>query len=294
MPQVHGQIPYLVSEAFRGWRQHRTVIVPSLVTIFLCSILLAASLTFLLGALRAISHRDAFYEVEAFFLQVPNDSTQQEWKNKVMSIKAVESVRYISPEGAAEAFKVQFSEDMLSLVEGNPLPASFRIVLQEKNRNPMDLDQVIQEMERWQYFDMVQAPRNWSEWLERWRFDMVFWPSLVSILLLGTLALIIGNAVRLTLFSRRLLVENMKYAGGSYFFIQFPFILEGLMQGLIGSLAAVICWGSLVWALLAKLPALSPYLSGIGGILITVVVLVSLIGTYASYRSVRSFLHQSW
>lgn len=291
---MYGQLPYLVSEAFRGWRQHRTVIVPSLITIFLCSILLVASLTFLLGALRAISHRDAFYEIEAFFIDVPEQEFQDSLRQKLLAIKAVESVRYISPDSAAAVFRKDFSPDMLTLAEGNPLPASFRITLQESNRNPMDLAQVMQEIQRWQIFDMVQAPQSWSEWVERWRFDMVFWPSVISLLLLVTLALIIGNAVRLTLYSRRLLVENMKYAGGSYFFIQFPFVLEGLMQGFLGSMAAVGFWGSLIWALESKLPLLIPYLSGFGWILCGVVCMVSLIGTYASLRSVRSFLHQSW
>ena len=294
LPGVHGQVFYLVSEAFRGWKQHRTVIVPSLVTIFLCSVLLCASLTFLLGALHGISHRDSFHEIETFFLDNPTPEERLALQARVMAIKAVESVRYVDPEEAKEEFRKDFSSDMLDLVKGNPLPASFRITLQPQYRNPMELAKVIRELERWDTFDSVQAPLGWAEWIERWRFDMVFWPVLVSILLLLTLGLIIGNAVRLTLFSRKLLVENMKYAGGSSFFIQFPFVLEGLMQGLLGSLSAVALWGALVWTLVDKLPVLEPYVHGISTVLAGTAVLVTLIGAYASFRSVRSFLQHTW
>jgi len=291
---VQGQLFFLVKEAFRGWRQHRTVILPSLVTIFLCSILLAASLSFLVGALRAIGQRDSFYEIETFFLQVPAESLRDSLQKSILSIKAVESVRYVTPTEAEDEFRKSFSDEMLSQVGGGTLPASFRITLQKQYRDPLDLAQVVHEIERWQRFDMVQAPQTWADWIERWRFDMVFWPVTISILLLVTLALIIGNAVRLTLYSRRLLVENMKYAGGSFFFIQFPFVLEGFMQGLLGSLGAVLLWGAIVWSVEANLPVLIPYLLGLGKVLAAVVVVVTLIGTYASYRSVRSFLHKSW
>lgn len=291
---MQGQLFYLITEAFRGWKQHRTVIVPSLVTIFLCSMLLSGSVSVLLGSLRLIAHRDAFYEIETFFVNNPSAEEADSLHRKIMSIKAVQEAQLITPQQAEEEFRKIFPPDMLDQVSGNPLPASFRITLLNQYRNPMDLAQVIHEIQRWQTFDQVQAPQAWSEWIERWRFDMVFWPSVISVLLLFTLALIIGNAVRLTLYSRRLLVENMKYAGGSPFFIQFPFVLEGFMQGLLGSSAAVLLWGILVWSLESHLPMLAPYLDGFGYTLIGIVTIVSVIGAYASFRSVRSFLHKSW
>jgi len=291
---VQGQVFYLITEAFRGWKQHRTVILPSLVTIFLCSVLLAASLSFLMGSLRAISHRDAFYKVEAFFVSQPDSAEILTLQQRILAIKEVDSVTYVDPEAAKAEFSSIFPPEMLEQLEGNPLPGSFRIVLQSRYQNPMDLRRTMHEMERWQVFDVVQAPVVWSEWIERWRFDMVFWPTAISVLLLLTLGLIIGNAVRLTLYSRRLLVENMKYAGGSVFFIQFPFVLEGWMQGFLGSLGAAVLWGGILWSLKKNIPALDPYLVGMGFVLFAIVVVVSCLGAWASYRSVRSFLQKSW
>ncbi|HSQ41654.1 MAG TPA: permease-like cell division protein FtsX [Fibrobacteraceae bacterium] len=294
LDKVRGQIPYLVSEAFRSWRQHRTVVAPSLVTIFLCSFLLAGSLSVLCGAVRAISHRDAFYEIEAFLVENPSPKQLDSLRHKALAIKAVQSVRLISPEQAKEEFIASFGDAMLAQVDSNPLPASIRITLQQQYRDPADLAQVIHVLERMEVFDMVQAPQTWAAWLERWRFEMLFWPLLISILLLLTLGLIIGNAVRLTLFSRKLLVENMKYAGGSFFFIQFPFVLEGFMQGMLGSLAAAILWGLVCWMMQSHFPALIPYLVDQKSIVALIVVLVSAVGAYSSYRSVRSFLRASW
>lgn len=291
---VNSQLFFLIAEALRGWKQHRTVIFPSVVTIFLCSVLLAASLECLQGALRLLDRRDAFYEAEAFFPNPPTAALRDTLQQQLLAIKIVESVHYISPDSAAVEFQRDYSPEMLSLVEGNPLPASFRITLLPEFRNPPQLRQLLLELERWHRFDMVQAPVAWTERIERWRFSLVFWPLVVAIFLLVVLALIVGNAVRLTLYARKTLVENMRYAGGSFFFILFPFVLEGFLQGLLGSGLAVLLWGGLVWVFVGHLPAFAPYLAGSHWVLALVVILVALTGTYASYRSVRSFLNKSW
>jgi cell division transport system permease protein len=119
---------------------------------------------------------------------------------------------------------------------------------------------------------------------------MVFWPLCLSVLLLATLSLIICNSVRLSLFSRQLLVENMKYTGGSPFFIEFPFVLEGLILGLVGSGLAVTLLAVLVNAIGNAIPVVANNRSGLGLMLAGVVALVTVLSAYFSYRTVRRFL----
>ncbi len=105
-----------------------------------------------------------------------------------------------------------------------------------------------------------------------------------------TLFLIIGNAVRLSLFSRKLLVENLKYAGGSAFFIEFPFLLEGIMQGVCASGLAALLLAFAENSLSREIPVLDFYLGGYRWLLLLVVIAVTLVSVYSSYRSVRGFL----
>ncbi len=238
--------------------------------------------------------RTSFYGIEAYLLEIPKESDRLKIEKRLWEAKPVREVLYISPDSALQEFKKSFSSEMLALVEGNPLPASFRMQLDSRYQNPAALQNLIGELESWGVFERVQAPGKWAQWIEEWRFDLVFWPLLISALLLVTLVLIIGNSVRLTLFSRKLLVENMKYAGGSSGFIQFPFVLEGAMQGLLGSGLAVSLWGLILMTLVTHLPFLSLFSEGIWVVLIGIVILVTLLGAYASYQVVRSFLHRSW
>ena len=287
---MFGQIGYLISESFRGWKQHRTVILPSLLTIFLCSLLLASSLTVLGGVLRVLSVEGSLYTVEAFLPETLGADSVSTIRQRLEHFRGVESVEFVSADSALADFRRHFSGEMLDLVDENPLPPFFRLTLVPQNRNPADLTEFIAALSREGIFEEVQAPVDWATRISEWKFRMVFWPVCLSLLLLLTLSLIICNSVRLSLMSRRLLVENMKYAGGSPFFIEFPFVLEGMMQGFFGSGLAVTLLLVIVESIARAIPVVSANIGGLWILLGFVVVLVTLISAYFSYRTVQEFL----
>jgi cell division transport system permease protein len=79
------------------------------------------------------------------------------------------------------------------------------------------------------------------------------------ILLVVASTLLIANTIRLSIFARRREVEVMKLVGATNWFIRGPFMLEGLICGLAGSVAAVIL---LVLGKELALPAILPHLHG--------------------------------
>ena len=287
---MFGQIGYLISESFRGWKQHSTVILPSLLTIFLCSLLLASSLTVLGGVLRVLSVESSLYTVEAFLPESVSADSVRSIQQRLEHFWGVDSVEFVSADSALADFRRHFSGEMLDLVDENPIPPFFRISLGAQNRNPGDLNEFVAALLREGFFEEVQAPVEWATRVSEWKFRMVFWPVCLSLLLLVTLSLIICNSVRLSLMSRRLLVENMKYAGGSPFFIEFPFVLEGMMQGLVGSGFAVSLLLVIIGSIARAIPVVAANLGGLWILLALVVVLVTLVSAYFSFRTVHEFL----
>ena len=284
------QIRYLISEAFRGWKEHRTVVFPSLVTIFLCAVLLGLSGAFLLGAYRLSNVEGKLYRIEAFLKDsVPKDSVRA-LHEELLKFKEFDTVAYKSADMAMEDFKRNFSEEMLAEVDGNPLPASFAMTLSPRYREPSILHELVLALEKNPAFDAVEAPTVFVDRIAEWKFALVFWPIATTALIFATLFLIIGNAVRLSLFSRKLLVENLKYAGGSAFFIEFPFLLEGIMQGVCASGLAALLLAFAENSLSREIPVLGFYLGGYRRLLLFVVIAVTLVSVYSSYRSVRGFL----
>lgn len=268
------------------------MILPSLVTIFLCSLLLVSSFTVLGVSFRLLSAEKSLYTIEAFLNEnVPEDSIPA-IKTRLEHFRHVDSVAFISADSALADFRNHFSSDMLTLVEGNPIPAFFRLSLSAEAQNPADLSEVRNMIAEDPSFEEVQAPLKWASRISSWKFKMIFWPICISILLLITLSLIICNSVRLSLMSRKLLVENMKYAGGSYFFIEFPFVLEGAAQGFIGSGFAVLLLGLVIQSMVKMFPIISSGVSSFWFVASLTLLLETVLSGYFSFRTVRSFLFE--
>ncbi len=287
------QIRYLISEAFRGWKEHRTVVFPSLVTIFLCAILLGLSGAFLLGAYRLSDVERKLYRIEVFLKDSVSEDSVRALHEELLKFKEFDTVAYRGADMAMEDFKRRFSDEMLALVDGNPLPASFAMTLAPRYREPAILHTLVLALEKNPAFDAVEAPTVFVDRIAEWKFALVFWPIATTVLIFATLFLIIGNAVRLSLFSRKLLVENLKYAGGSAFFIEFPFLLEGVMQGVCASGLAALLLAFAESSLARKIPVLGFYLDGYRWLLLLVVIAVTIVSVYSSYRSVRGFLKRN-
>jgi cell division transport system permease protein len=82
----------------------------------------------------------------------------------------------------------------------------------------------------------------------------------------------------------------MKYAGGSHFFIEFPFVLQGVIQGFVGAGLAVILLATVVSSVAGAFPIVAANISGLGFVFVIVVILVTLLSGYFSFRTVRGFL----
>jgi cell division transport system permease protein len=118
---------------------------------------------------------------------------------------------------------------------------------------------------------------------------------LAVIVLLVSSTLLIGNTIRLAIFSRRREIEVMKLVGATNWFIRGPFMLEGLITGLVGSLAAIVL---LVLGKEVALPRIMPHVIRASDIhawpfeLTALIILVTglLLGAAGSGLTIRRFL----
>jgi len=279
-----------MAEAFRGLLRHRFVIIPSLATTFLCSFLLLVSMNALNFAISLSMHSASLYRIEAFFLNAPAPAKADSISGIAASYESVASLIYVSEEQAMEEFKKSFPEDMLYMVEGNPLPASLRIQIRTSSQNIETIQKISEDLLAMPEISAVQAPTEWIKRWENFKWHFFAIPIAVSALMLGILWMIMWNAMRLTLISRRELVNNIKYSGGTPFFIQFPFVMEGLLQGLIGAGLAVALFSFIEKTIVLYFPILleftqkSPYAS------LSVLLFVTISEAVVSYFTVRKFL----
>lgn len=182
---------------------------------------------------------------------------------EVRHFPGVARVRHISQEQAWKEFQVALGTQS-GMLEGLPhdvLPASFEIAVKPEFRDTRAVDDLAQRVGKLKGISAVEYPQEWVDRLNlivlavRW----VKW-ALGGVLFVITF-FIVGSTVRLAVLARRDEIEIMQLVGASEELIQAPFLLEGLIQGVLGAGAAVLClWMSSLF-LYRELPAL---LDGIG------------------------------
>ena len=145
----------------------------------------------------------------------------------------------------------------------------------------------------------VESVEYGVEWIERFEkfmvFSQVFLFSMGALLCLA-LTLIISNTIRLSIYSRQAEIELMLLIGATPRFVKIPFLLEGMLQGLIGSILALFLIGGAHYYLKSEFQSSivsmgmnfqfneEPFLFGLIGLSV-------LVGLVASYISTFQFLY---
>ncbi len=170
-----------------------------------------------------------------------DDASQEETdalNRKISGMPEVEAVYFESKKEAFENFRQQFrdSEDLVQNVSADAIPASYRVKLV----NPEEFEVI---SARLQGDPAVLDIRDEREVLERvFAVTEVLRVGVmaVAIVMLLSAAGLIGNTVRMAVFARRKEIAIMKLVGATNWFIRVPFLIEGVVEGLIGGVAAIL------------------------------------------------------
>jgi cell division transport system permease protein len=194
---------------------------------------------------KVIEGVEARVEVVAYLRDEASPADIQALRQELTALPAVREVRYVSREEALLVAREELSEfsAVFGSLDSNPLPASLEVHLRPNQKGP---DVVRAVAQRIATNPGVEEVRYGNEWL-----DKVFLLRRVAATATGILGtgfaavamLIIGAAVRLAIFARRQEIAIMQLVGATNWFIRKPFLLEGLITGLVGGgLAAIATW----------------------------------------------------
>jgi len=163
------------------------------------------------------------------------------------SVPGVQDVLYISKEQALERALDELPEiaEFSSDLEVNPFPASLEVRFQQGSRTQEAIEAVSSAA---QTLPAVEDVRYGREWVDR-LFSLRRIGAITAFTLGGAFALvaalIIGTAIRIAIFARRDEIAIMQLVGARNGYIQRPFLLEGVMTGLLGgALAILLTWGT--------------------------------------------------
>jgi len=153
----------------------------------------------------------------------------------------VQAREYVSKEQALAKFKATFA-DLAAAVDtlgGNPIPASYEVRLRTDANARAHLDELGAELRKTQGVADVRYDRQWLDRLLTIAGVVRAVGLILAAVLTIAAALTVANVVRLGLFARRDEIEIMQLVGAPQSYVRGPFVMEGVLQGGIGALAAL-------------------------------------------------------
>ncbi len=231
-------IKYFFKESFTSLVRNRWMSLASIGAVASALIILGSFLLLSVNFDHILKDVESQVEITAYLEDSVEQARISQLKKDFAAISGIKEVEFISKEMALEEFKEQVGEDLLEGIE-NPLPNSFRI----KVNDPHEVALVAEKIEKFSGVDEVKYGKGIVEKL----FNIIYWVRMIGLAIMVVFAavsiFIISNTIRLTVFARRREINIMKYIGATDWFVRWPFLIEGMVLGLIGSSLAVAILG---------------------------------------------------
>ena len=229
---------YLISEGFKNVWRHKMTTFTAVFSLFLA--LYFVGLLAIAGenTKSILQYLRSKYKIEVFFKQDIEYQSAKSISASILKIKGVRSSTVINKDDAVRIFKDQFGEDILAILGYNPLPISAVVNLKRKSDQLLDASPIVNEIKILDGVEQVRYQGHLIKKIERtYAKIMKYFPFMAMVFVLVAV-LVIYNTVKLSIFSRKDLINSLKLIGATKLFIQMPFIFEGLIDGFLASLIA--------------------------------------------------------
>lgn len=259
---------FFTQEAFRALRRNgapsMAAVVTTVVTVILLGVLIPIFQT---TQAKSNQVRDSLETRVAIF----DDATGAEVAalgRKLEAIPHVSSVRLISKAEALDELKQDLGKDksseLLTQLHSNPLPANFSVKADDAsnldsveaaivppgpNGKPRPISPIVQDQ-----FNRQEDSKK----IEQVTSALKIVLTVITALLIVASLMLVGNTIRLSIYTRRREVEVMRLVGATRWFIRWPFMIEGVVVGFFGGLIAIL----ILW--LGKLTIVDPLSNSIG------------------------------
>jgi cell division transport system permease protein len=285
---------FFISEAYIAFRRSGIMIFIAVGTITVSLVVFGLVLLINVNMNNLAKFIASKIEIRVFLKE---DLTMKEiasFQEEIRLIPEVKDVIYVPKEKAWGEFKEQYSNlNLTNLVDTNPLPNAFKVIL----TNNLTVKRIAAKLSFQNYYvaDIVYGGII-AERMDRFatlvRIGGVI---LVGILSLATL-FIIFNTIRLTVINRQNEITIMKLVGATNPFISGPFIIEGLIMGVFGSMLSVGLLKIVYHFFTVQIQKSIPYLpvvfneATLNKIYFSILFLGALLGTLGALLSIKKSL----
>ncbi len=251
---------FLLSEAVRDLRRAGRVAVSAILLITLAMAAVGGFWLMTSNIGRAVSQWRDRVRIIVYLRQEPADGTIPTLMGSVLGTPGVASAAYVSRTQALTTLKRALGRDasVLDQLSANPLSASIEVTPSADAVTPEAARRLLQRLSALPEVEEIAGSVDWVERLSQWQ-RLLFMIGLGIGAVFGLAAILtVTTATTLVLHARRHETEIMRLVGAPELVIRVPLLLQGMLQGLIGAVVAVVL---LVTAYRFAAPHLEPLIN---------------------------------
>ena len=238
------RLDYVLKETGSNLVRNLTLTIASLLTVAIALAFVAVS--FLIGTGINQSFRGLSQDVQLFVYMNPTATDEQidSVSRSLDENPQVDTVDFLDREATYAEFQRLFEDqpDFVDAIEAEDLPQSFRV-----KPSSTDADVVAsvgKEFEDLAGVLRVEYAAEYARQVQKSLTTLNSWVRIFGVALIFVSVLLIFNTIRTAVFARRREIEVMRLVGASNWFIRLPFMVEGMVQGVAGAVAAAgLTWG---------------------------------------------------
>ena len=211
---------------------------------------------FLLNTKSLASHFKEQIVMTVYLKDNAKDIEITQMQKKIQLNSSTKKVQFKSKEEAAEEYARDIGENFVEFLGFNPLLNSIDIYFNAAYVNALSLNQTKTEIEISDFVAEVVYDQPLVTLLEK-NIERISFVLLISTALFVVIALLlINSSIRLSIYSKRLVIKTMQLVGATKSFIRRPFILSHLSLGIISSFLALTALNFLLWEINKRFPEL--------------------------------------
>lgn len=238
---------FFVNEALGSLRRNWVMTIAAVLTVFISMAILGFVLVIDRNLNQGATSLKNRVMIEVFLKDTATPEQVSAMESRIEAMPEVKGTPvYISKDQALEEFKQRLGPNAANILQNlstNPLPASFRIYVED----PQQVDTVAARFFNDPIVDNTPGTHDGVRYAQQTVRKMLGTISLVekgmwvaTIIFAAAAILLISTTVRLSIFARRREIEIMRLVGATNWFIRWPFVVEGFITGLLGSIVAAL------------------------------------------------------
>ncbi|MCY6957547.1 permease-like cell division protein FtsX [Clostridium brassicae] len=233
-------LKYFSIDALKSLKRNKTLSIASIITVALTIFMFGMFLFTVLNANKVVKNVESRLEVQVFLKDKISETDRKNAEQAIKAINGIAEVRFETKEQALNKYREQLGEENKDLLQGldktNPLPESYIV----KVNSSEIIQNVVKTMKGKPGIEDVVANEELINRIDSLTRG-IKWVGIAAFVILVPISfLLIGNTIKLAVYSRKREIGIMKYVGATDGFIRWPFIIEGIIIGLTGSLFSCV------------------------------------------------------